>query len=583
MHVDRVRSRHTLRSGETREYTSPLLRRSFRKPDGTVGKQTLANLSALPPAAVDAIEAVLKGKTLIEADAALHVTRSLPHGHVALVAAQAARLGLPQLLGPACRERDLAYALIISRVLRPKPKSATLPWWADVTLGPDLGVADASRDEVYAAMDWLHARQDAIEAELARRHLAGDDQRGDDQRGAIAMFDLSSSWVEGSCCPLARRGYSRDGKKGNQQIEYGLLTDSVGRPVAIRVFPGNTADPAAFIAAVEIVRERFGIRELTVVGDRGMITSARIAALRQLGGLSWITCLRAPAIKALAAQDGPLQMSLFDTQDLAEISHPDYPGERLIACRNPALAQQRAAKRESLLAATEAHLGKITTRVADGKLHGADAIGVAVGKVIDRYKMAKHLTCQITDTNLTVARNQAGITAEAALDGIYVIRTSVPADQLDAPATVAAYKDLAHVERDFRNMKADDLDLRPIHHYLPDRVRAHVLICMLAQYLTWHLRRALAPLTYTDQHPPTRDNPVAPAARSTHAERKAARHTTEDHRPVRSFRGLLEHLGTLTRNTITVGGRTFDKISTPTPEQQRAFDLLGAPIPLTLT
>ena len=574
-------------SGETHEYVSSLLRRSFRTPDGRVGKQTLANLSALPDAAIDAVEAVLKGKTLLDADAALAVTRSLPHGHVALVAAQAARLGLPQLLGPACRERDLAYALIVSRVVRPRPKSATLPWWGDVTLGPDLGVAGASRDEVYAAMDWLHARQDAIEAELARRHLRGDDQRGDDQRGddrrgARAMFDLSSSWVEGSCCPLAGRGYSRDGRKGTLQIEYGLLTDRVGRPVAIRVFPGNTADPAAFIQAVEVVRTKFGIGELTLVGDRGMITSARIEALKELGGLSWITCLRAPAIKALAAEDGPLQMSLFDTQDLAEIAHPDYPGERLIACRNPALAQLRAAKRESMLTATEALLNKISIRAREGKLAGADGIGVAVGKVIDKYKMAKHLTCQITDTSLTVARDQAGIAAEAALDGVYVIRTSVPATVLDAPATVGAYKDLAHVERDFRNIKADDLDLRPIHHYLPDRVRAHVQICMLAQYLTWHLRRSLAPLTYTDEHPPARANPVAPATRSTTADRKAARHTTTDHLPVRSFRGLLEHLGTLTRNTITIGDRTFDKISTPTETQQRAFNLLGAPIPLSL-
>ena len=574
-------------SGETHEYVSSLLRRSFRKPDGRVGKQTLANLSALPDAAIDAVEAVLKGKTLLDADAALAVTRSLPHGHVALVAAQAARLGLPQLLGPACRERDLAYALIVSRVVRPRPKSATLPWWGDVTLGPDLGVAGASRDEVYAAMDWLHARQDAIEAELARRHLRGDDQRGDDQRGddrrgARAMFDLSSSWVEGSCCPLAGRGYSRDGRKGTLQIEYGLLTDRVGRPVAIRVFPGNTADPAAFIQAVEVVRTKFGIGELTLVGDRGMITSARIEALKELGGLSWITCLRAPAIKALAAEDGPLQMSLFDTQDLAEIAHPDYPGERLIACRNPALAQLRAAKRESMLTATEALLNKISIRAREGKLAGADGIGVAVGKVIDKYKMAKHLTCQITDTSLTVARDQAGIAAEAALDGVYVIRTSVPATVLNAPATVGTYKDLAHVERDFRNIKADDLDLRPIHHYLPDRVRAHVQICMLAQYLTWHLRRSLAPLTYTDEHPPARANPVAPATRSTTADRKAARHTTTDHLPVRSFRGLLEHLGTLTRNTITIGDRTFDKISTPTETQQRAFNLLGAPIPLSL-
>ncbi len=522
-------------SGETREYVSHLLRRSFRKPDGTVGKQTLANLSALPAAAVDALEAVLKGKTLVDAEAALEVTRSRPHGHVALVCAQARRLGLPAVLGPACRERDLALALIVSRVVRPKPKVSTLAWWDDVTLGPDLGVAGASRDEVYAAMDWLLGRQDAIEAELAGRHLG---------EGGRAMFDLSSSWVEGSHCELAARGYSRDGKKGKAQIEYGLLTDPAGRPVAIRVFPGNTADPTTFIDAVDIVRDRFGLQQLTLVGDRGMITSARIDAIKELGGLSWITCLRAPAIKALAAEDGPLQMSLFDTQDLAEISHPDYPGERLIACRNPAQAQHRATTRESMLTATEALLATITTRVQAGRLAGADAIGVAVGKVINKYKMGKHLTYQITDTTLTYQRDQASIATEAALDGIYVIRTSVPADKLDAPSVVVAYKDLAHLERDFRNIKTNDLDLRPIHHYLPDRVRAHVLICMLAQYLTWHLRRALAPLTYTDQHPPQRDNPVAPATRSSSADTKAARHTDPQGNPLHSFRGLIDHLAT---------------------------------------
>ena len=573
VHVDRVKSRHTLQTGETREYESRLLRRSFRKPDGTVGKQTLANLSALPAAAVDAIEAVLKGKTLLDAEAELEVARSLPHGHVALVAAQAARLGFAQLLGPACRERDLALALIVSRVVRPRPKLSTLAWWDDVTLGPDLGVAGAGRDEVYAAMDWLHARQDQIEAELGRRHLS---------TGGIAMFDLSSSWMEGSHCELAARGYSRDGKKGKLQIEYGLLTDPAGRPVAIRVFPGNTADPTAFVAVVDIVREKFGLTELTLVGDRGMITSARVEALKELGGMSWITCLRAPAIKALAADDGPLQMTLFDDHDLAEIHHPDYPGERLIACRNPALAELRAAKRESMLTATEALLATIATRARDGKLAGADAIGVAVGKIIDKYKMAKHLTWQITDTTLSFQRNHTGIAAEAGMDGIYVIRTNVSSAQLDAPAVIGAYKNLAHVERDFRNIKTDDLDLRPVHHYLSDRVRAHVLICMLAQYLTWHLRHTLAPLTYTDQHPTPRQNPVAPARRSTHADRKAARHTGDDHIALRSFRGLLDHLATLTRNTITLGDRTFDKITTPTETQQRAFDLLGAPIPLTI-
>jgi hypothetical protein len=560
-------------SGETRDYESALLRRSFRKPDGTVGKQTVANLSMLPAAAVDAVEAVLKGKTLIAADAALSVTRSLPHGHVALVCAGAARLGLPALLGPACRERDLAYALIVSRVLRPTPKLSTLAWWNDVTLGPDLGVAGASRNEVYAAMDWLLGRQDTIEASLAKRHLS---------EGGRAMFDLSSSWMEGSRCELAARGYSRDGKKGKLQIEYGLLTDPDGRPVAIRVFPGNTADPTAFIEAVEVVRGKFGLRELTLIGDRGMITSARIAALKDLGGLSWITCLRAGAIAKLAGEQGPLQMSLFDQQDLAEISHPDYPGERLIACRNPLLAAERARKRDALLAATEAALAPIAAAVAEGRLAGADRIGIKLGKVINKFKMAKHFDTAITDTTLTLTRRADQIAAEAALDGIYVIRTSVPATTLDAPATVVAYKNLAHLERDFRSIKADDLDLRPIHHYLPDRVRAHVLICMLACYLTWHLRTALAELTYTDEHPPTRDNPVAPATRSAHADGKAGRHTSPDGQPLHSFRGLLEHLATLTRNTITLAQTTFDKITLPTPSQRRAFELIGAPIPLTL-
>jgi hypothetical protein len=560
-------------SGETRDYESALLRRSFRRPDGTVGKQTVANLSMLPAAAVEAIEAVLKGKTLIEADAALEVSKSVPHGHVALVHTVAARLGLPALLGPACRERDLAYALIVSRVLRPTPKLSTLAWWNDVTLGPDLGVAGASRNEVHAAMDWLLTRQDTIEASLAGRHLS---------EGGRAMFDLSSSWMEGSRCELAARGYSRDGKKGKLQIEYGLLTDPAGRPLAIRVFPGNTADPSAFITAVEVVREKFGLARLTLVGDRGMITSARIEALKDLGGLSWITCLRAPAIAKLAAADGPLQPSLFDTQNLAEIDHPDYPGERLIACRNPLLAAERARKRDALLAATETALAPIAAAVTQARLTGADRIGIKLGKVIDKFKMAKHFDVAITDTSLTLTRRTGQIAAEAALDGIYVIRTSVPATKLDAPATVDAYKNLAHLERDFRSIKADDLDLRPIHHYLSDRVRAHVLICMLACYLVWHLRTALAELTYTDEHPPARDNPVGRATRSTSAEHKAGSHTSPDGQPLHSFRDLLEHMATLTRNTITLDQATFDKITLPTPTQHRAFELIDSPIPLTL-
>jgi hypothetical protein len=481
MHVDRVRSRHTSKSGETREYESRLLRRSFRKPDGRVGKETLANLSALPAAAVDAVEAVLKGATLVDAGAALSITRSRAHGHVALVHAAAQQLGLPALLGPACRERDLAYALIVSRVVAPRPKLATLAWWDDVTLGPDLGIADAPRDDVYQAMDWLLGRQDPIEAALAGRHL---------REGGIAMFDLSSSWVEGTHCELAARGYSRDGKKGKEQIEYGLLTDPEGRPVAIRVFAGNTADPSAFTEAVDVVRGKFALRELVLVGDRGMITSARIRALKELGGLGWITCLRAPAIRKLAEGDGPLQLSLFDQQDLAEISHPDYPGERLIACRNPLLAAERARKREDLLAATEALLAKVASQAQAGRVRGTDKIGVRAGKVINRYKVAKHFIPGIGDDHLAWRRDQAAIDAEAALDGIYIIRTPVPATELDTPAAVTAYKNLALAERDFRSLKADDLDLRPIHHWLDDRVRGHVLICMLAAYLTWHLRAA---------------------------------------------------------------------------------------------
>jgi hypothetical protein len=573
MHIDRVRRRHTVASGETRQYESSLLRRSYRTPEGKVGKQTLANLSMLPAAAVDAIEAVLKGKTLVEAEAAVEVARSLPHGHVALAHAMATRLGLPALLGPPCRERDWAYALIVSRVVRPQPKLSTLAWWDDVSLGADLGVAEASRNEVYAAMDWLLERQDSIEAALAGRHLG---------QGGMAMFDLSSSWVQGSCCELAARGYSRDGKKGRPQIEYGLLTDRRGRPVAIRVFAGNTADPTAFVEAVELVRTKFELGELTLVGDRGMITSARIEALKQVGGLSWITCLRAPAVAKLAADDGPLQLSLFDAQDLAEITHPDYPGERLIACRNPVLAEQRARTREALLAATETALAPIATAVAEGRLAGADRIGLKVGKVIDKYKMGKHFDITITDTTVTLTRRAERIATEAALDGIYVLRTPVPATTLDAPATVTAYKDLSHLERDFRCRKTDDLDLRPIHHYLSDRVRAHVLICLLACYLTWHLRHALAELTYTDETPPARDNPVAPATRSAAAQRKAGHHRDAHGQPLHSFRGLLEHMATLTRTTITLGRTTFDKITMPTPTQRRAFELINTPIPLTL-
>jgi hypothetical protein len=581
MHVARIRSAYTDKQGRRREYESRYLRRTYRD-GGKVRHETLANLSGLPETVADSIEAALKGTALVPAAQAetVRITRSLPHGHVAAVHAMAAGLGLPRLLGPACPQRDLALALIISRVVSPGSKLSTLAWWPDVTLGADLGIDDATTDEVYAAMDWLGARQEPIEARLARRHLA---PQANPQR--MALFDLSSSWLEGSCCPLGERGHSRDGKKGKVQIEYGLLTDPGGCPVAVRVFEGNTADPAAFTEITEVVRGKFGLARMVMVGDRGMITSARIEALRELDGkYGWITALRAPAIRKLMADDGPLQLSLFDEQDLAEISHPDYPGERLVACCNPVLAAERARKREDLLAATEKLLAPLIARVAAGRLRGAAAIGTAVGKVIGKYKMGKHFEVTITDDGLTVTRRQAQIEEEAALDGIYVIRTPVPDSELDTAGVVTAYKNLKYVERDFRHIKADDLDLRPVFHRLEKRVKAHVLICMLAAYLTWHLRQAWAPLTYTDEEPPAQPNPVAPARRSAAAEAKASRQHDENGRPYRSFRGLLDHLATLTRNQVRFAGApaAIPVLTEPTTEQRQAFDLIGAPIPLTL-
>jgi hypothetical protein len=587
VHVVRVtKTGYVDKQGRRKDYSSAYLRRTYREA-GKVKNETVANLSALPDHVIDLIDAGLKGTPLVPAAEAVTITRSLPHGHVAAATAMARELGLPALLGPAGRQRDLALALVISRVVAPSSKLSTLTWWADTTLGADLGVAEASTDDIYAAMDWLVHRQDDIEAGLARRHLAPD---ANPQR--MALFDLSSSWLEGRCCPLAARGYSRDGKKGKLQIEYGLLTDPQGRPVAVRVFDGNTGDPTAFTQIVTVLREKFGLAKMVMVGDRGMITSARVQALNQPehdgapqpSPYGWITALRGPAIKKLMADDGPLQLSLFDQQDLAEITSPDFPGERLVACRNPVLAAERARKREDLLQATEKLLASIAARVAAGRLHGEAKIGVEAGKVINKYKTAKHLDVAITDDSLTITRKQAQIDAEAALDGIYVIRTPVSAETLDAAAAVTAYKNLKHVERDFRSIKTDDLDLRPVFHRLEERVRAHVLICTLACYLTWHLRKAWAPLTFTDENPPAPANPVAPARRSGHAQAKASGQYDPAGRPYHSFRGLLEHLATLTRNHVRFAGSatTVPMLAEPTSIQREAFDLIGAPIPLTL-
>ena len=567
MHVVTTRRQH-----KEKVYETVLLRHSYRE-DGKVKNETLANLSYLPANTIELVRESLAGKAHVIAGEGFDIERSLPHGHVAALFAMAHKLDLAKVLGPSCPERDLALSLVIARAAKPGSKLATTRWWADTTLGADLVPGGTSTDEVYAAMDWLLARQATIETSLARRHLS---------EGSMVLYDLSSSWMEGTHCPLALRGYSRDHKSGKAQIEYGLLTDAEGRPVSVEVFPGNTADPTAFISALEAVRTRFFLKEVVMVGDRGMITSARIEALRPLGGISWITCLRAPAIRVLAEQ-GALQLTLFDETNLAEITPPDYPGERLVACRNPALAKERARKRTEMLDATEAELAKIALSVQSGRLKGADKIGIRVGRHLNDYKMAKHFEIMIGDDSLSFSRRQAEIDAEALLDGIYVIRTSVSDGRLDAPGAVRAYKGLSVVERDFRSLKAIDLDLRPIFHFTEDRVRAHVFICMLASYLIWHLRKAWAPLCFTDEEPPGRDDPVAPAVRSRGARNKDARKLTAAGDTVHDLSSLLNHLATLTRNTVVfTGGVRIEQLTLPTPLQRRAFELIGAPIPTKL-
>ena len=572
MYVESPSRTYRAKDGSMRTYRTHLLRRSFRH-GGKVKKETLANLSALPDSAIAALKASLSGSVLVDAGDMFDIERSLPHGHVAAAHVMASRLGLKNLLGPDCLERDLAYGLIIARAVAPALKLATTRWWADTTLGADLGIDGAGTDEVYAAMDWLLSRQDAIEKKLAARHL---------ETGGLALFDLSSAWLEGHSCPLGAFGHSRDGKKNREQIEFGMVTSRAGIPVAIRVFAGNTSDSVAFGEIIPVVRDKFGLDELVLVGDRGSVTQVRIRQLKALPGAGWITALRAPQVAALARNDGPLQMSLFDQQNFAEITDVRYPGERLICCRNPALAAQRAAKRESLLQATEKELEKIAAQAAASRLKGADKIGVKVGKVINKKKVGKHFITDIADGGLSWRRDEDKIAAEAELDGIYVIRTSATEEKLGTAGTVEAYKDLGNLERDFWSMKAEDIDLRPIYHYLENRVRAHVFLCMLATYLTWHLRQALAPLTFTDNNKPAREDPVVAARRSAAATVKDTVKITPDKLPVRGYHELVAHLATLTRNTVSFNGRRLEKLSAPTPEQRRVFDLLGKPIPLRL-
>ena len=576
MHIDDTSRHYTTAGGERRITRCFLLRRSYRDENGKARNETLANLSALPDTVIAALKLALKGAALVDAESGFDVERSVPHGNIAAAHVMAGKLGLRALLGPPSPERDIAYALIVSRAVRPGSKLSTVRWWnsGDTTLAADLGIGGVSTDDVYGAMDWLLAQKKKIEKKLAKRHLP---------EGGMAMYDLSSSWVEGTQCELAAFGYSRDGKRGRMQIEYGLLTDPDGRPVGIDLFKGSTADATAFKTAISKVRDDFGLGEVIFVGDRGMITKTRVEDLRALEGAGWVTALKAPDIAALAADGGPLQLSLFDEQDLAEISHPGYPGERLVCCRNPALAESRRHKRDSLLAATETDLEKILASVAAGRLIDKDKIGIRVGKIIGKHKAGKHFLCQISDGAFGFRRDQDSITAEARLDGIYVIRAARIPGTTAAAGIVRIYKNLKHVERDFKTIKIDDPGLRPIRHYLTGRVEAHLLICMLAAYLTWHLRKAFAPLTFTDQDIPEPANPVVPARRSPQAAAKDAGKQAADGLTLYRYRDLLSHLATLTRQVINFNGQQIEKITCPTPVQARVFDLLGTPVPVRLT
>jgi hypothetical protein len=567
MHV----STTTRRSGE-KEYTATLLRRSYRQ-DGKVKKETLANLSHLPPAAIDAIRRVLAGETLVSAEDAFEIERSLPAGHVNAALVMARRLELAKLLDRSpCRERDLCLAMILGRVICPGSKLATVRTLGQSTLASELGVEGADEDDLYRAMDWLLERQDRIEDRLAARHL---------RDGEMVLYDVSSSYFEGRSCPLAKLGYSRDGKGGLAQIIYGLLCDSDGRPVAVEVSSGELHDDKTLPAQISKCKDRFGLSRIVLVADRGMVTKANIELLTATDGVEWITALKAPTIKKLA-RAGVFQPSLFDEQNLGEITElAEFPGERLIVCRNPLVGSQRARKRAELLAATEADLAQIAHRVQNGTLQGADQIGLAVGPALKRYRMKKHFQITITDTTFTYTRNSAAIAAEAALDGFYILRTSLTQDDLQAGDVVRAYKNLEQAERAFRSLKGPELQIRPIHHRLEDRVRAHVLICMLAYYLTWHLKAAWKPLLFTDEHRPNSPDPVAKAVRSTSAQRKAQTKRTSTGQPAHSYRTLLAELATQTRNTTRLHGHasTFEKLTQPTPLQARALELAAhAPI-----
>lgn len=560
-----------------------LLRESYRE-GKRVRKRTLANLGQLPPAVIDGLRVLLAGGSVIaKPEEIFEIQRSLPHGHVAAVVGMMRKLDMARLLSrTVSRERDLALAMIASRIVSPGSKLATLRALSEETANSSLGrvleLGTLEEREIYAALDWLGSQQDRIERSLARRHL---------KNGTLVLYDVSSSYLEGRCCELARYGYSRDHRADRLQIVYGLLCDRDGRPIAIEVFEGDTGDPSTLTAQVDKLKRRFGLRHVVLVGDRGMITAARIREDLRPAGLDWITSLRAPQIQALA-ETGPLQLSLFDERDLAEITAPEYPGERLVVCRNPDLARQRARKREDLLASTERDLSRIVAQVRrrHAPLRGKAKIGLAVGAVIDAHKMAKHFALEIDDHSFAYSRKPNSIAREARLDGLYVIRTSLPAEAMSASDAVRAYKDLARVERAFRSLKSIDLQIRPVHHWIEPRVRAHVFLCMLAYYVEWHLREAWAPILFHDHDREAalhdRISPVAAADISDAAKCKRGRRRSDDNLPLTSFTGLISHLATMTLNLVAspqAPNATIVLAAKPTPLQNKALELLGTPMP----
>jgi hypothetical protein len=561
----------TVRRYHGKVYQTHLLRRSYR--DGaTVRNETLANLSHLPAHVIDLIRRALRGETLRPVEETFAVVRSPHHGHVQAILRAMERLGFAALVASRpSRQRDLVVAMVAARVLAPRSKLATTRWWHTTTLPDVLGVETATEDELYEAMDWLLERQAVIEKKLAARHL---------REQGLVLYDLTSSYFEGVTCPLAAFGHNRDGKRGKLQVNYGLLTTGVGVPVCVSVFAGNTADPKTLLPQVTKLRERFGIERVVLVGDRGMICQTQITQLSKLTGIEWITALRSEAIRTLVEQ-GHVQLGLFDQRNLVEITHPDYPGERLVACRNPDLATARAAKRQALLAATAKALDTVCRMAGRGRLKGAAAIGVRVGKVVNKYKMAKHFVLDIQADRFTYRSDEASVAAEAALDGLYVIRTSVPAARMEAPEVVRSYKQLSTVERAFRSYKTIDLKVRPIHHRLEQRVRAHIFLCMLAYYVQWHMIEAWRPLLFCDedqQAKQTRD-PVAPAKRSPAALAKVASHRLDDGSVAHSFRTLLAELSTIVRNVCRTPSTdteapTFHVITEPNPQQAQALRLL---------